>query len=158
MFCDRCGTPLQPDYNLCPKCGRPVAGTLRLAETERFARHMRTLGILWIVLSAFWLLPSIFLMTAGHAFHFVVRNSDPFARFLVPPVTFALGSGFLLLAAAGICIGWGLLQHEPWARIAAIVLGILSLVHPPFGTLLGIYTLWVLLSKDASAYERVAAR
>ena len=156
MFCNRCGTPLQPDYNLCPKCGSQIVGTVRAADAVRFAGHLRTLGILWIVLSAFWLVPSIVLMTVGHAFHFMVSNSEPFARILVPPVMFGLGAGFLILAAAGICIGWGLMQHEPWARIAAIVLGILALIHPPFGTLLGVYTLWVLLSHDAVAYQRAA--
>jgi hypothetical protein len=156
MFCSRCGTALQPDYNLCPKCGCPVSAPSRPADPVRFAKHMRTLGILWIALSAFWLLPSIVLMTVGNAFNFMATNVEPFARILVPPVMFGLSAAFLMLAAAGICIGWGLLQREPWARIAAIVLGILSLMHPPFGTLLGIYTLWVLLSKDAVAYERTA--
>jgi 4-amino-4-deoxy-L-arabinose transferase-like glycosyltransferase len=49
-----------------------------------------------------------------------------------------------------------LIEHERWARVAGIALGILALVHPPFGTLLGIYTLWVLLSHDAGAYDRLA--
>ena len=156
MFCNRCGTPLQPDYNLCPKCGSRIVGTVRPTDAARFAGHLRTLGILWIVLSAFWLLPSVGLLTVGHAFRFMAGNGEPFARILVPPVMFGLSAGFLILAAAGICIGWGLMQHEPWARIAAIVLGILALIHPPFGTLLGVYTLWVLLSHDAAAYQRAA--
>ncbi len=24
MFCNQCRTELQPDYNVCPKCGTPV--------------------------------------------------------------------------------------------------------------------------------------
>jgi hypothetical protein len=158
MFCNRCGTPLQPDYNLCPKCGSRIIGAAGSGDAARFAGHLRTLGILWIVLSAFWFLPSIGLLTVGHAFRFMAGNIEPFARIVVPPVMFGLSAGFLVLAAAGMCVGWGLMQHEPWARIAAIVLGILSLIHPPFGTLLGAYTLWVLLSNDANAYERAAMR
>ncbi len=158
MFCNRCGTPLQPDYNLCPKCGSRIIGAAGSGDAARFAGHLRTLGILWIVLSAFWFLPSIGLLTVGHAFRFMAGNIEPFARIVVPPVMFGLSAGFLVLAAAGMCVGWGLMQHEPWARIAAIVLGILSLMHPPFGTLLGAYTLWVLLSNDANAYERAAMR
>jgi hypothetical protein len=50
------------------------------------------------------------------------------------------------------------MKHQPWARIAAIVLGVLALFHPPFGTALGIYTLWVLLSGDAGTeYDRMAS-
>ncbi len=156
MFCNRCGTTLQPDYNVCPKCGTPVRARAAVADPTRFAGHVRTLGILWIVLGAIWLLPSFFLLTMGRAVHFFPMGGGPFAHMMMPPLMFSLGAGFLVLAAGGICVGLGLMRYEPWARIAAIVLGILSLFHPPLGTLLGIYTLWVLLSNDAAVYERAA--
>lgn len=154
MFCDRCGTPLQPDYNLCPKCGQSVAhpGAVISARLEQ---HLRTLGILWIVVSAFWLIPSFFLLTVGHAMPFMFPM-HMFGTMLFRPLMVGLGAGFLLVAAGGICVGWGLMQREPWARIAAIILGIIALLHPPLGTLLGIYTLWVLLSTDAASYDRMA--
>jgi hypothetical protein len=50
-----------------------------------------------------------------------------------------------------------LLQSESWARILAIVLGILELVSIPFGTALGIYTLWVLLPADSESEFRALA-
>jgi hypothetical protein len=55
--------------------------------------------------------------------------------------------GYLFIggAAVGLIAGWGLLARQPWARTLAIVLGSLSLFDVPFGTALGIYTLWVLL-------------
>jgi hypothetical protein len=43
------------------------------------------------------------------------------------------------------------MNHERWARMTAIVLGIIALFHPPFGTALGIYTLWVLLPAESAA-------
>jgi len=56
--------------------------------------------------------------------------------------------------AAGFLAGWGLLQRESWARILSIVLALLALLNIPFGTALGIYTLWVLLPAGADAeYE-----
>jgi hypothetical protein len=68
-----------------------------------------------------------------------------------------IGGTFLIVAAGGIAVGWGLMQHRPWARIIAVILGVLVLFHPPFGTALGIYTLWVLLSDDAGPqYDRLA--
>jgi hypothetical protein len=55
-----------------------------------------------------------------------------------------------------VCVGWGLMQHQPWARIAAIVLGVLAIFHPPLGTALGIYTLWVLLADEGGLeYQRM---
>ena len=58
MFCDRCGTQLQPGYNLCPKCGKVIGETLSFPAQSRLGRHLHTLGILWIVVGAFWLIPS----------------------------------------------------------------------------------------------------
>jgi hypothetical protein len=49
------------------------------------------------------------------------------------------------------------MNHERWARTTAIVIGILALFHPPFGTALGIYTLWVLLPGESAAeYDRMS--
>jgi len=61
-------------------------------------------------------------------------------------------------AFAGFAVGWGLLQREPWARTVAVVLAFVSLFfNVPFGTALGIYTLWVLLpAKSDAEYEEEA--
>jgi hypothetical protein len=55
---------------------------------------------------------------------------------------------FILIAAPGIIGGIGLLQHQPWARIVVLVLGFLNLLAVPFGTILGIYTIWVFMAND----------
>ena len=52
-------------------------------------------------------------------------------------------------ALLGFAAGWGLLRRESWARIVALLGGFLALFHPPFGTALGIYTLWVLLPSES---------
>ena len=59
------------------------------------------------------------------------------------------GEGFFIIAIPGFIAGIGLLRMKSWARIIAIVVGCLNLIHVPFGTALGVYTLWVLL-KDES--------
>jgi hypothetical protein len=60
-------------------------------------------------------------------------------------------------AAVGFLTGWGLLHREPWARMLTIVLAFLALFHVPFGTALGIYTLWVLLPAESDAEYREQA-
>lgn len=159
MFCNRCGTTVQPEYNLCPKCGALLsrtAGTKGVQNQGRLDRHLRTLGTLWIIVGVLFLIPAAIMLAVGGAAHFVIHG-EPLARFFGPIVLSVLGAGFFILAAGGICIGWGLMQRQAWARIAAIILGILALFHPPIGTALGIYTLWVLLSDDAGGqYERLA--
>ena len=68
--------------------------------------------------------------------------------------------GWLVLAKAamGIVTGWGLLQHEDWARVVALVFGFLALLSVPIGTALGIYTLWVLLPSQSEEEYRTLAR
>ena len=63
-------------------------------------------------------------------------------------------------ALFGFIAGWGLLQREPWARVLAVVLAFISLFNIPFGTAIGVYTLWVLLPSDSQQQydDLVAAR
>ncbi len=42
----------------------------------------------------------------------------------------------------------GLLKRQSWARILVLVLGILNLLNVPFGTALGIYSIWTLTNKE----------
>ncbi len=57
----------------------------------------------------------------------------------------------LTLSIPGIVAGFGLLKRKPWARILTIVLSVLNLINIPFGTVLAIYGLWVLLSKETES-------
>ena len=62
-------------------------------------------------------------------------------------------------ALLSLVTGISLLMRKSWGRIFAIVVAILSLIKIPFGTALGIYTLWVLLpSASAIEYDAIADR
>ena len=77
--------------------------------------------------------------------------NDPDALLAVPIVGLIGGILVMLiftLSVPGIIAGIGLLKRRPWARILTIVLSVLNLINIPFGTLLGIYGLWVLLSRN----------
>jgi len=95
------------------------------------------------------------MMVAGHMrFPFMLMPiPGPLRLFLAPFVT---GIGTLIsgFAIAGLIAGWGLMSRSPWARMLAIVLACISLIHFPFGTALGIYTLWVLVPGTADSDYR----
>ncbi len=155
MYCNHCGTQVQADFNVCPRCGQAVQGTLLIPS--RLERHLRILGILWMVVGAITLIPALVLMFLSSVVHIVIPFSDQLARDLGPLLMVVIGASLLFVGAGGLMVGWGLMNHQPWARTAAIVVGALALVHPPLGTLLGIYTLWALLSQDAGPeYDRLA--
>jgi hypothetical protein len=147
MFCSRCGSPLEPNSVACSHCGRRIGDPTGAVAASRLESHLRTLAILWIVLSGLFLIPAFILMIFGQTAHFIFRGQDTMPA-IFPLLVFIASGSLILIAGGGICVGLGLLQRRPWARVAAIILGCFSLFHPPFGTALGIYTLWVLLADE----------
>jgi hypothetical protein len=58
--------------------------------------------------------------------------------------------GFLAaLSIPNILAGAGLLRFKAWARILTLILAALDLANVPVGTLLGVYTIWVLMQDQA---------
>jgi len=119
MFCNNCGAQLQPEFNLCSKCGNsarqaPVTANAPAYRT-RLERHLRPISILWIIVGVLWLIPSGALMLFSH-FPRLMMHDEMFTHAFMPHVLFSLGSVFLLVAAGGILVGWGLMNHERWAR------------------------------------------
>jgi hypothetical protein len=61
-----------------------------------------------------------------------------------------LGAALLLLGGGAAAVaGWGLRRRFARARLASLILAVPNLILVPFGTALGVYTLWVLLNDDA---------
>jgi hypothetical protein len=154
MYCDSCGVKMQNYQRYCPACGKP-AGAIPLMPTRgRIAGHLRLLGILWLAVSALSIIPAFVLLTFFRPGVYEFAEMPGFVHNLLQFI------GMLLLGSAvlGIITGWGLLERQPWARMLAIVLGCFSLVHMPFGTALGIYTLWTLLPARSEEEYRQLAR
>src|SRR6185436_19693827 len=112
--------------------------------------HVKVLGVLYIALSALMLCAAAFLFFAvGAAAGIVGATADsPDAAVALPIIGLAGTALVVFLALPGLITGIGLLQFRPWARIVGIVLAVLNLIHIPFGTIVGIYALWVLLNKQ----------
>jgi zinc ribbon protein len=162
MFCEQCGSSLQPGAQYCARCGKQLAGRVQLAHParNRVQEHIRLLGIFWMALSALNLIGGgVLLVLANTLFlpwnQFPTGGAHP--MFLRPLLSF-IGVLILTKAAAGFLAGYGLLQRESWARILALILGFLALFNIPFGTALGIYTLWVLLPAAADQEYKALSR
>lgn len=115
--------------------------------------HVKVLGVLNLVCGAFMLIGAMLLaLVLGGTAGIVGAAADAEDAAIAIPILGIAGSALsIFLIALGLpnlIIGWGLLTFKSWARIAGIVLSAISLINIPFGTILGIYGLWVLLNKD----------
>lgn len=75
---------------------------------------------------------------------------DERALFVNRTVGYALTLVLVVLGAGSLSGGLGLLRSRMWARTVLVVMGVLNLTNVPIGTLLGGYTLWVLLRDEAA--------
>jgi hypothetical protein len=154
MFCNYCGAALHKPFTFCSSCGKPAGNVPMLPVRSRIAGHIRLLGIFWLAISAFRLIPGLFLLAFFRPGNQVLPSDfPPFVFDLLQTV----GWVFVGAAVLGVSAGWGLLEKQPWARMLAIVLGCFSLIEAPFGTAIGIYTLWVLLpAKSEQEYSQMS--
>ena len=159
MFCNSCGKELQAGQQFCSVCGQPVGVARVPSAAHRVVENIKLLGILWLVYSLFTLLGGIALwVVANTIFGAIARmqNGAQIPTFLQPLLSM-LALVIVAKAALGIAAGAGLLQRAPWARLLALIVGFISLLNLPFGTALGIYTIWVLLAGDGEKqYQQLA--
>ena len=168
MFCDGCGSEVFAGQTFCSKCGKQIVGTILAMRPVpgRVQQHVHLLGILWLAMSALNAVGGLILVIVGNTFflhlHELGAPQNVPTEFLSSIVS-TLGIIVLVKAALGFGAGWGLLHREAWGRVLALVLAFISLFNIPFGTALGVYTMWVLLpgpsqnEYDTLAGERVAA-
>jgi len=121
--------------------------------------HVKALAILHIVFGGFGLLLAVGLLVlfgglAGLVGAGDIQDAGHMPSLLMGGIGILVFGFLLLISLPGIIAGIGLLDFRPWARVLAIVLSVLDLIHVPFGTALGVYGLWVLLSADGERLFR----
>ena len=133
------------------------------ADDHSMAGHVKILGILHIVFGALGILAALFLLLlfgglAGIAGAAADLETDRAAAMgVLGVIGIVLFFVLLVLSLPGLIAGIGLLKFRPWARILGIIISALDLIHVPFGTALGVYGLWVLLSNETEAMFRGAS-
>jgi len=162
MFCDGCGGAVQPGQSFCSHCGKQIVGpvTTMQPRRSRVRDHIHLLGILWLAVSALHAVGGVILYIVANTLfaHMSELVAPEATTAFLRPLLSVVAILILAKAAVGFITGWGLLRRESWARILALVLGFLILINIPFGTALGVYTLWVLLPGPSEhEYEALVA-
>jgi hypothetical protein len=180
MYCNGCGQALLAGQGFCPRCGlvsgmgMPMAGMPRswlpLGLVER---RINALAVGWLVYAGLIAATGFLGLAFAHAFlsgHLGAFGYDPrvwgghglghrIGIGPLMPLFFLKFAWMAMVVRVGLALaaGLGLMQKSTWGRWVAIVAGCLALIHLPFGTALGIWTLMVLLSApNAAGYEAMA--
>ena len=110
-------------------------------------QHIKAVGWLQIGLSIFWMLIVFAIAVLFWGIGIFSHDRDAIEILsIITPIIVACG---ILTALPSIIGGIYLLQYKEWSRILVIVVSFVNLVIFPIGTAVGIYSLWVLLNKDA---------
>jgi hypothetical protein len=171
MYCDKCGATISSGAQFCSTCGKAIGAApiiaaapnaIRPASDGRVQRHIQLLASLWLANGILRFVEVGSILIAGEIFPFMASwgISGRFSNWPFNFLPFGLYAIAGLLAFFGVLhllLAWGLFQREPWARMLGIVIGFLALLRPPFGTALGIYTIWVLLPQQSGLeYEHLS--
>jgi hypothetical protein len=115
-------------------------------------KHITLIAVINLVFSILLFCVGMFLFIAVTGGGLISR--DPEAIFITGLVGTALAVFFTILSVPGFIGGLGLLKRKSWARILMLIISVLDLFVIPFGTIFGIYTIWVLMQDEAIALFR----
>ncbi len=107
--------------------------------------HVKTLGLLNIWFGI------IFGLSSGLSL-FLMGGVFGIYRYFDVPMMGALAASLAVISAAtalpSLLGGIFVRRYHAWARTLLIITSALNMLNPPFGTLLGSYGLWVLMSPE----------
>jgi hypothetical protein len=122
-------------------------------------KHISLVAILNIVYRSLAIIGAIVLFCIAYGFSFLMRfishfnNNDmqdiPADVFgIVQIVLTIIGILILIFAVVGIIGAIGVLKKKEWGRITLLIVSFFSLLSIPLGTILGVYSIWVLLNDE----------
>lgn len=109
--------------------------------------HVTAVGILHIGLGVMGLLAAAIVLaaTVGSGLIALMAEGDPFPLTILAIIGGMVALFLALFSVPGIVGGIGILKHKPWARYLVLVLAAVGLANVPIGTIVGAYTIWVLV-------------
>jgi hypothetical protein len=122
---------------------------MKQTDFEDLEKHITILGWLYIALNVLTLFIGVIVFFILIGAGLLAADGEAMGVLAIVG-TFVLGL-MVVISIPGIITGWGLLKHKSWARILALIIGFLNLMNIPLGTMLGAYTIWVLLAHDEAS-------
>lgn len=122
-------------------------------------KHITLVGVLNIVYRAFAIIGALVLSVIAVWFStFIeilmrwgsirVREIPIEILNIVPLILIPIAVLIFVISILGIVAAIGVLKKKPWARIVLLIISFFILIRVPLGTLLGVYTIWVLMNDE----------
>jgi hypothetical protein len=117
-------------------------------EELKIKKHVTMVGAIQIGFSIIGLIGTAAVFFALR-FAFGQVGDDDAGRTVLGFLSISLPLFMATLSTLGLVAGTGLIIYKPWARYLILVVSVLGFLNIPFGTLKGIYAIWVLQKDDA---------
>lgn len=112
-------------------------------------KHINIVAALQIGLSVFNLFIALLIFTV---LKLVIGFVDePAASAILSIIADVLAIVFIVISVPGILAGMGLYKRKEWARILTLILSVIEIFSFPFGTAIGIYSIWALIQPETIA-------
>lgn len=122
-------------------------------------KHITLVGILNIVYESLALIGAFVLFAIAIGFryffglisrcsHNAMDDIPPGVLDIVPFILTVIGILILVFSIIGIIGAIGVIKRKEWGRIIMLVISFFNLIHIPLGTVLGVYSIWVLLNDE----------
>lgn len=110
-------------------------------------KHITVVGALNIGFGILWMIGAIILYFVFNFAKGVVDNDEIAVRVigfigLILPILIGV------ISVIGLIGGIALLSYQSWARVMVIIISVLGCLNIPIGTLLGVYSIWVLMQDE----------
>ena len=122
-------------------------------------KHISLVGILNIVYESLSLIGAFVLFAIAFGFryffefisrydHHGMNEMPPELLDIIPFILTAIGILLFVFSIIGIIGAIGVMKKKEWGRITILVISFFDLIHIPLGTVLGVYSIWVLLNDE----------
>jgi len=120
-------------------------------EESRMKKHVTIVGALQIGFSILWLIGAIVIFFVFNIAKEVIPQEEDVPEFVFR-ILDILGIFLPVFLGTVSCLGLiggiALLAYKGWGRILTIVVSALGCFNIPIGTLIGVYSIWVLMQDD----------
>ena len=113
---------------------------------NKMEKHLTIVAALQVGFSLLGIMAAIIVYTVLHSVMQIA--DDPEAARVLPIVARWVPLFLLLISVPGLIGGIGLFMKKSWARILVLIISVFGLLNIPIGTVVAVYTIWVLVQDE----------